>query len=177
MCANQRDGRVSPFVVVPLTSCRDDSVVCCRSAVPLRPSCGEHRTETIVLSASFCRTTTAVVRQTSYGDDCVVCVVLPYRYGRRAANIARRRLCCLRRSAVPLRPSCGEHRTETIVLSASFCRTTTAVVRRTSYGDDCVVCVVLPYHYGRRAANIARTRLCCLRRSSIRLRPLRLDLN
>ena len=82
-------------VVVQLTSCRDDSVVCCRSAVPLRSSGGEHRTETILLSA----------------------VVLPYRYCRRAANIARRRFGCL----------------------LSFCRTATAVVRRTSHGDDYVV--------------------------------------
>ena len=100
MCADQCDGRVSPSDVAVygrrtanvvqrrfgclLSFCRtttvvgrrtshgDDSVVCCRSAVPLRPSCGEHRTETIRLSAA----------------------VLTYRYGRRAANIARRRLCC-----------------------------------------------------------------------------------
>ena len=50
-------------VVVPLTSCRKDSYVCCRSAVLLRPSCGERRTDTIMLSA----------------------VVLPYGSGRHAA--------------------------------------------------------------------------------------------
>ena len=50
------------------TSCRDYSVVCCRSVVPLRPSCSERRAETIRLSA----------------------VVLSHRYGRRAANVAHR---------------------------------------------------------------------------------------
>ena len=38
-------------VVVPRTSCRDDSVVCCHSAVPLRPSCSERRMKTIQLPA------------------------------------------------------------------------------------------------------------------------------
>ena len=82
--------------VVQRTSCRQDSVVCCRSALPLRPSCSERRADTIQLSA----------------------VVLPYRYGRRAANVVQTRFSCL----------------------LSFCPTATAVVQRTSRRDDSVVC-------------------------------------
>ena len=49
-----RSIHVSPLtwpssVVVPRTSCRDDSVICCCSAVPLRQLRIEHRTETILL--------------------------------------------------------------------------------------------------------------------------------
>ena len=52
-------------VVVPRTTCRGDSVVCCRSAVHLRPSCHERGVETI----------------------------MPY--VRRASNVEHRRFCCL----------------------------------------------------------------------------------
>ena len=60
-------------VILPRTSCRDDSVVFCRSVVSLRPSCIERRSETNLLSA----------------------VVLAYGSGCRAANVVQRRCCAL----------------------------------------------------------------------------------
>ena len=149
-------------VVVRLTSNRDDSVVCCHSAMLLRSSCGECCTETILLSA--------VILSYHYGRRGECCtetillsaVILSYHYGRHVANVAQRRSCCL----------------------LSFCHITTVVMWRMLHRDDLVVCrrsdirlwpsghahsaerillsaVVLTYGSGCQAVHIVQRGFCC----------------
>ena len=123
---------------MPRTSCREDSVVCCRSAVSLQSSCSERsalchrsivlpyrssRAANVVRSAivlSFCRIAT-VVQRTSRRDEYVI-------------------YCS---SRVRLRPSCRERSAETILRSTivlSFWRIAPAAVPLTQRRDESTLC-------------------------------------
>ena len=86
----------SATAVVQRTSDRDDSVICGRSVVALRPSCRNVAQRRFCSLRSFCRSPTAVVQGWSHREDSVVYL----------------------RSSIRLRSSCRERRVELILRSA-----------------------------------------------------------
>ena len=117
-------------IVVPQTSCRDDSVVCGRSSIRLRPSC-RARTYDSGRHAANVHTTPAVMPR-SYIRLRPSCRERTYDSGRHAANV-HTTPAVMPRSYIRLRPSCRERTYDSGRHVAHVLRSAETIMRYSAY--------------------------------------------